>query len=184
MNSLLERLKGGSLISDGNANEVAEAVLEDNRLLPLLAEGLQDADNVVRARTAHALEKVSRQKPEIISRLIPDLIKTAQADSVPMVRWHIPMIFTNIDLDGTAEKAVFSALFRLLDDKSTLVKNWAISAIVILSRKSEVWRVEALRRLQTEARNQSASVKVRIGKAIDILRYNRPIPQGWYKGQQ
>ncbi len=183
MNDLLKRLQGGSLISDGNANEVAGRVLEDPSLLPILAEGLRETDEVVRARTAHSLERISRRKPEIVERLVPELVKLALTDPVPMVRWHIPMIFASIDVWGESEREVFSTLFRLLADKSVFVKSWTVAALVVLARKREVWREETLLRLEALTRDPSVSVRSRAAKAVDILRYNRPLPTGWYKGQ-
>ena len=63
MNKLLSGLEGGSLISNGDANLVADEVLKNNELLSDLLEGLNEPNNVVRARTTHALEKISRTNP-------------------------------------------------------------------------------------------------------------------------
>ena len=60
MNELSALLTGGDLRSDGEADTVADKVLESLDLFDRLFEGLSESDDVVRARTAHALEKISR----------------------------------------------------------------------------------------------------------------------------
>jgi hypothetical protein len=87
MNAPLRRLSGGNLQSDGRADDVARQVLRHPHLLGQLAEGLRDQDNVIRARTAHALEKISRTCPERLLVLLPQFIDLALRDQVPMVRW-------------------------------------------------------------------------------------------------
>jgi hypothetical protein len=64
MNTLLQKLSGGDLRSNGRAEEVAERVTRNPRLLEQLLEGLSEPDDVIRARTAHALERVSRKNQD------------------------------------------------------------------------------------------------------------------------
>ena len=54
MNELIEMLRGGDLRSDGQANEVAEMVLEHPGLFDELFAGLWESDAVIRARPAAA----------------------------------------------------------------------------------------------------------------------------------
>jgi hypothetical protein len=95
MNNLLTKLSGGDLRSDGRANEVAEELLKNPQLIDTLFTGLSESDDVIRARTTHALEKISRTNPELLQEIIPWLIKLAYEDKVPMVKWHLAMIFGN-----------------------------------------------------------------------------------------
>ena len=65
MNQLLEWLSGGDLRSDGIPSEVADLVLEQLHLIPDLLEGLEKSEDVIRGRTADALEKVARERWDI-----------------------------------------------------------------------------------------------------------------------
>jgi len=67
MNSLLRLLEGGDLRSDGRADEVAGEIIENPKLFNLLWDGIYESDDIVRAKTAHALEKVSRELPELFT---------------------------------------------------------------------------------------------------------------------
>jgi hypothetical protein len=184
MNHLLEKLTGGSLISDGQANEVADSVLDEPDRMPLLLEGLQSKDNVVRARTVHALERISRNAPESLVDVLPDLLKMAVNDPVPMVRWHIPMILANIRIEAPAIDAVFTTLFKMLEDKSIFVVTWAIVSLVILSRNRAKWRVKTIDNLRQMETNPSKAVRTKVAKAREILANGRPLPQGWYKAKK
>lgn len=53
---------------------------------------------MVRGRTAHALEKVSRVHPELFKEYTDRLIEFTKNDSLPFVLWHRAMLFVNLDL--------------------------------------------------------------------------------------
>jgi len=181
MNHLLEQLQGGTLVSDGAANEVADIVLADPTLLEKLVEGLKISDDVIRARTTHALERISRVQPDLLASLWPELINLAVNDPVPMVRWHIPMIFSNLNLNGTDFEISLSVLFRLLKDKSVFVKNWTIAGLTVFGKNKRFRREEIILNLKTMAGDPAKSVRVRAAKAIQILENDQPLPSGWYK---
>ena len=92
MSLILDWLDGGDLRSDGLSDEVAELVLKNLHLLDELVEGLSVPDDVVRGRTADALEKISRSRPEMMVDHLPMLLRMGKEDMVPMVRWHIAMM--------------------------------------------------------------------------------------------
>ena len=88
MNELIEMLSGGNLQSDGRANDVADKVVRHPNLFNQLVYGLSESDDVVRARTAHALERISRTHPGMVLGLLPQFVEMAVKDHVPMVKWR------------------------------------------------------------------------------------------------
>jgi hypothetical protein len=64
--SLLALFTGGDRRSIGRADEVAAAVLQSPGLFPQLIKGLWSTDSLVRMRAADAVEKISREKPELL----------------------------------------------------------------------------------------------------------------------
>ena len=182
MNELLGKLGGGDLRSDGRADEVAEEVSKNPQLLDRLIEGLSESDDVIRGRTAHALEKISRTNPEMLTGLTPQFIKLATEDKVPMVRWHFAMIFANIALSGKETDAIISSLFHLLKDESVFVRSWSIASLAILGRKNKSRRREIIGRIKVLQNDKSIAVRTRADKAIKILENeNEPIPASWSK---
>jgi len=180
MNDLLEVLQGGDLRSDGHANEVAGDVIQDPALFPLLLDGLDEEDDVVRGRTAHSLEKVARSLPELFDGLLSRLIKQALDDKLPMVKWHLTMLFVNLNLSETGE--VISTLYLLLEDKSVFVKAWTISSLTILALENPNKKNEIISKLKVLENDKSAAVRNRTSKALQTLKGGEPLPKGWLKG--
>jgi hypothetical protein len=182
MNELLHLLSSGTLQSDGRASEVADGVLKDPGLFDLLVDGLSEEDEVIRGRTAHALERISRTQPEWVVELLPQLLDQALIDPVPMVRWHLAMTFANLPIPPSQADGIFTTLYRMLKDPSVLVKSWAIVSLTLLSRRYETRRLEILKELQVLADDPSLAIRNRINKTKKILLdVNEPIPAGWIK---
>ena len=100
MNTLLEMLQGGDIRSDGRGDEVAEIVLDDPDRFDELYAGLEEPDEVVRGRTAHTLEVVARSNPELLAPHSGELIALSQQEDLPMVVWHLAMIFGHLGVLG------------------------------------------------------------------------------------
>lgn len=84
-NPILDKLKGGSLISDGRADDVADEVLQHPDRFPMLMEGLSVSNDVVRGRAAHALEKVARIHPHWF---MPHIDRIIQLEWVIRCPWR------------------------------------------------------------------------------------------------
>jgi len=182
MNDLLLNLEGGKLASDGKANEMADDVIRNPQLMSKLVEGLSESDDLVTARTAHALERISRKKPELLQGLTSSLVKLAETDKVPMVRWHIAMILGNMEFSKKEIDAVLSALLLLLEDKSVFVKSWAMASLVFWGRRIRSKRREIAARIKAFQDDRSTAIRTRATKALRVLENeNEPIPSGWIK---
>ena len=182
MNTLLERFTSGDLRSDIMASEVAAEVINDLSLLPDLTAGLNEKDPVVRARTADALEKVTRQRPGVIKDKLPTLVRMALTDPVPMVRWHMAMIFSNLDLEHDEKVWIVDTLIQMLGDISEFVKNWTISSLCILGRQLPELREKILDNVKYLEDDDSMAVRSRVQHALACLEdVEKPLPTGWSK---
>lgn len=181
MNDLIRLLQGGDLRSDGAGDEVAEDVILNVELFDLLLDGLYEADDLVRGRTAHALEKVSRVHPELFKKHTPELIKIAANDNLPIVSWHLAMLFVNLNLLPDERKDVISTLLYLLDNKSVFVKSWSISSLTILAMEDEGDKEMIISRIKKLEDSKSTAVRNRVSKALKTLEEGDPLPKGWYK---
>jgi len=182
MNNLLEMLSGGNLQSDGRANEVAEQVVRNPNLFSKLAEGLWEPKDLVRARTAHAIERISRAHPEMVLSLLPKFIELSVRDAVPMVKWHIAMIFGNLTVSDEQQDEILAALFQMLKDTSVFVKSWSIVSLTILGHKDTSKRRKIINKLKYLQNDKRISIRSKAIKALTVLRdVNEPIPAGWVK---
>ena len=184
MNQILEWLSGGDLRSDGLANEAAEAVLKNTQLFDDLYAGLSMPDDVIRGRTADALEKVARQRPELLVAHLPELADISNTDRVPMVKMHLAMIFGHLAFYEEHGDMIRSTLFTLLEDESVFVKSWAIVSLCIIARlypadcDSIIMRVAPLRT------DSSTALRSRARNALNLLtNEDSPFPKGWIKSE-
>jgi HEAT repeat protein len=185
MNELLQYLTGGDLRSDGNANEVASIILDNPCLISDLLDGLHESNDVVRGRTADALEKVSRDKPEYLVKEFSQFLRMAKTDSVPMVRWHAAMILTNLlALEQNIDK-IGATLMMLLADPNAFVRSWAIAGLCILGRKYPKKRKRIIASLSDLQDDASIAVRHRAAKALKLLTNDQlPMPAGWVKSRR
>jgi len=185
MTQLVDWLGGGDLRSDGMAGEVARWVLERPPLLEELLVGLSVPDDVIRGRTADALEKISRERPELLVDSLRSLERAARRDPVPMVRWHLAMVLTNMVGFREQVGSITNTLAGLLKDESVFVKSWTLTGLCIVGRIYPRKRPAILRRLGPLQSDGSRAVRVRATKAVRLLLDDRlPLPTGWIKSQR
>ena len=183
MNALIERLKGGDIRSDGEANDVAADVLNHPKLFALLYAGLAEPDDLVRGRSAHALEQVSRSKPDLLLPYLDQLAAQSAEDPLPMVRWHLAMIFANLAVFEEQIEPLSSALFRLLDDNSVFVKSWAVSSLTIIGRRYPGLRAQVTEEIKALRSESGKAIQSRVRIALDVLENDLEIPPHWIKSE-
>jgi hypothetical protein len=183
VNILLERLKGGDIRSDGDANDVAADVLNHPALFEQLYAGLAVTDDVVRGRSAHALEQVSRSKPALLLPQLDQLVAQSTEDPLPMVRWHVVMIFANLSIYEEKLDMMTPALFLLLEDESVFVKSWAISSLTIIGRCYPYYFLKVIEKLKPLRADSSKAIQTRVRIALDVLENDLDIPSHWVKSE-
>jgi hypothetical protein len=185
MGQILEWLSGGDLRSDGMSNEAADFVLKNPEIFNELFEGLSVSDDVVRGRTADALEKISRKRPDMLVDRLPKLLQVAEEDHVPMVKMHLAMIFGHLVLYEERLRDLISILFILLEDESVFTRSWAIVSLCIMARKYPEESKQILERIEPIQSDQSIAMRTKARKAVDLLTNTRtPFPKGWIKSEQ
>ncbi len=167
MNEILDKLSGGDLRSEGRAAEVALEIIDNSSLLAALTEGLHSDDKVIRARTCMTMEVVSRERSDLLSSTIPQLIELASTDTVSQVRWHIAEIFGNVPVSDDDTEQIIPILFEYLGDKSKIVKYCAVQTLGILGKKSSR-RKEIVSRISV-LKNESKSLTKAVHKALENL---------------
>ena len=124
MASILDKLSGGDLRSIGKSNEVIEQVLKNPALFGELFSGMKNADPVIRARAADAVEKVSRLHPEYLQPFKSKIIREIAPISQQEVRWHVAQMFSYLNLTVLEKSKIIDLLIGWLatETKSKIVK--------------------------------------------------------------
>jgi HEAT repeat protein len=182
MNEVLSWLEGGDLRSDGMADQAAEFILENPQLLEELVDGLMSESDLIRGRTADALEKVARKKPDIILKHIPQLIKIVKSDRVPMVKMHLAMLFGHLVPCDQKISEITNALLTLLKDESVFTKSWTITSLAIIGIKYPSRRELVHNKIAQLEADESIAIRTRVRMALEVLEEeNKIFPKGWIK---
>ncbi len=97
--ALLKKLQGGDRRSIGKVDEVVDQVLRSGFLFEELIDGMLVDDPLIRMRSADAVEKITRLKPEWLKPYKKILIQLANISSQQEVRWHMAQILPRLSLD-------------------------------------------------------------------------------------
>lgn len=185
MNQMFYWLSGGDIRSDGPSNEVASLVLKNEQLYDELLENIMVEEDIVRGRAADALEKIARSRPDLLVEDLALLIKVGHEDTVPMVRWHIVMIFGHLALYDEQIGQLTKALLDFLQDKSIFVKSWSIVSLCIIGRVYSDENTRIMQAIIPLEHDNSVAIRSKVKKAIPLMMNSKmPFPKGWVKSTQ
>lgn len=159
-------LKGGDRRSIGRSNQVAKLVLGEPRRFPQLIECLWSDDPKVRMRAADAAEKVSVVRPKLLKPYKTELLGLLNEAEQIELRWHLALIVPRLDLSGPQRVRAAAALHRYLEDRSSIVKTFALEGLAGLARQDASLRGTAKRILEESLRTGTAAMKARARKLL------------------
>lgn len=162
-------LDGADRRSIGRANEVIRLVLKNPKLFRELIASLWHENPLVRMRAADAAEKVSAQKPRLLDRYKSQLLGLLAETEQIEVRWHLAQMVPRLKLTARERQGAAAALRHYLDDRSSIVRTWALNALVKLSRHDESLRPEAKQLVEEALHSGSAAMKARARKLLKIF---------------
>ena len=164
--SLLDRLAGGDRRSLGRAEEVAGAVARAPELLPHLVQGLEATDQCVRMRAADALEKVTREHPEWLRPFKRRLLRLAAGGTQQEVRWHLAQLLPRLPLRGAERKEAIAILDAYLEDRSAIVRTFALQALADVGGDDPATALMVRRRIARAAESGTPAMQARARKLI------------------
>lgn len=180
MDKISELLRSGDLRTDGNADQVAELIINDTKRLPELLPCLDHPDSVIRAHAAHAIEVITRTKPELLVGDARRLILRAESDAYPIVRWHMAMALGNMAAHLKDAVPSTDTLLGCLKDTSPLVRSWSVYSLVVIGRAHPGQSARIITALRTHERDHSPAVRSRINRAVTLLQFpDLPLPGSW-----
>jgi len=164
--SFHDLLAGGDRRSIGNSNRVAGLVLKNpDRFLELM-DCLLGSDPVVRMRAADAAEKVSVKQPAILARFKRELLDLAEQTTQAEVRWHLALMIPRLALGRGEKDRAMVAMRRFLNDRSSIVKTFALQALADMSRGDRDLETDVLVLLERAASSGTAAMKARSRKLL------------------
>ena len=185
MNTILDRLSGGDLRSDGAADQAAEAVLQHPALIGDLVTGLDSPEAVIRGRTADALEKIARSRPDLTIGHLPLLLSLLKEDTVPMVRMHLAMMLGHFTEYSEYVDTIIPALLQALDETRVFTKSWAIVSLCIYARNYPRYWEEIAKKIAELSTNPSKAIQTKVRYAMEVLSDDEiQFPKGWVRSKR
>ena len=166
---LLAKLTGGDRRSIGRSNEVAAEAQAHPELIPILVEGLSSEDLLIRMRAGDALEKATRQRPDLLEPHRSLLLSLATTTAEQELRWSLAQMLPRIQWSAEDRKKVVETLFGYLADKSTIVKVMALQALSDLTRQDPSLTSTVVQAIHQESVAGRPAVQARGRKLLRTL---------------
>jgi hypothetical protein len=169
LENLTVRLTGGDRRSTGRADGIARETLANPTLAPLLVALMRHTDPVVRMRAADALEKASREQPELLAPSAETLLREIGPMEQQEIRWHVALMIPRLPLDASLRAEAVTLLRGYLDDRGRIVVVEALTALTALARDDAELSAWLMPELERAARSDAPSVRNRARRLLKIL---------------
>ena len=170
MTDILKKLRGGDLRSIGQANEVAQEIEKNSALFGAVFSGLYDRDPVVKMRSADVIEKVTKNKPELLSGYTSQVISILVSAEQQEVCWHLAQVAPRLECTANEENEIIEALKRCLLHKSKIVIVSAMESLAILSERNSSILNEVIEIIKVQKENGSPAIQARGRKLLERLK--------------
>ncbi len=162
-------LRGGDRRSIGRSDEVKRLVMRQPERFPEIVESLWDEDPVIRMRAADAAEKVTLARPELLNPHKQELLGLLDEAEQIELRWHLALMVPRLTLSGPERARAAAALQRYLEDRSSIVKTFALQGLVDFARQDARLLETAKRAVEESLKTGTAAMKARARKLLKEL---------------
>lgn len=161
LQTIAAMMEGTDRRSIGRSDEVAQLVLKEPRRFRELIKCLWHESPIVRMRAADATEKVSAKMPRLLDRHKPELLGLLAETEQIELRWHLAQMVPRLRLTAPERRRAAAALQSYLEDRSSIVKTFALQALADLARDDAVLRRKVHLLLDDALRTGTPAMKAR-----------------------
>jgi hypothetical protein len=169
---ILTLLRGGDRREIGRSDEVAAIVSKKPALFPKLFRGLWSEDRLVRMRAADAIEKITRTSHDLLQPYKKELLGLMAESDEQEVRWHLAVMVPRVRLTPKERQLAVSLLNTYLEDRSSIVKTFALQGLADLAVRDESIRPQIIELLRESERNGTPAMRARSRKLLVKLERN------------
>ena len=166
---LIMKLRGGDRRSIGRVPEVVREVSKKPELAGELVVGILSDDPIIRMRASDALEKVSKDRPALLTPFKKVLLSAATESDQQEVRWHLAQMLPRLELSRQEFQDVVFILRGYLADKSAIVKVCALEALVELAARDHDLILSVRPVIEDACRHGSPAMRSRGRKLLKVL---------------
>jgi hypothetical protein len=170
MSNIVNKLRGGDRRSIGRSDEVAAEISISSRLFAQVFEALLEPDPLVRMRAADAVQKASAKRPELLQPYKRTILRKVAAIDQQEVRWHVAQMLPLLRMTCKERDLAVAILLEYLEDKSSIVRTFAMQALVDFALQDQRLRARVVPLLEFLTDNGSAAMRSRGRKLLAMLR--------------
>ena len=167
--NILALLGGGDRRSTGRSDQIAQMASENPRLFSELIKGLWSEHAVLRMRAADAAEKVTRNRPELLRSYKNELLGLMAEEKQAELRWHLAAMVPRLPLNARERRLAASLLTSYLEDRSSIVKTFALQGLADLAQQDAVIRPGVIEVLRVATRCGTPAMIARSRKLLAKL---------------
>jgi hypothetical protein len=169
MRSILNKLRGGDRRSIGRSNEAVREISNNPKLFAQVVSAMLDPNPLIRMRAADAIEKASALHPKLLHPYKRTILNKIAGIPQQEVRWHVAQIIPRLRLTPKERDQATAILFDYLDDKSSIVKTFAMQALADISQDDSRLRQRIVPVLEFLAANGTPAMRARGRKLLKTL---------------
>jgi hypothetical protein len=166
---LLDSLRGGDRRMVRGVDDAIAAVEQDPALIVQLIAGMQSDDPLIRMRSADAAEKLTATHPDWLQLhkrvLLNQIAKSEQQE----VRWHVAQMLPRLRLTPTERRRAVSLMLGYLDDKSKIVRTFAMQALSDLAMQDQTLVPQVMGVIESQMADGSPAMRARGKKLLAQL---------------
>jgi len=117
-------------------------------------------------RAADAAEKVTLARPELLNPHKLELLGLLDEAEQIELRWHLALMVTRLALSGPERARAAAPLQRYLEDRSSIVRTFALQGLADFARQDASLRESVRRTLEESLRAGTAAMKARARKLL------------------
>ena len=159
-------LRGSDRRSIGRSNFVVKLVLRAPKRFAEVIKCLWSDDPVVRMRAADAAEKASAAQPELLKPYKTELLGLLAEEEQIELRWHLAQMIPRLPLTQSERRRMADALQLYLEDRSSIVRTFALQALADISRNDAELRPRVREILEQSVVRGTAAMKARARKLL------------------
>ena len=169
MTNILDDLRGGDLRSIGRANEIADKVEQNSALFGEVFKGLYDNDPIVRMRSADVIEKVTKNKPQLLRGFTSKIISILASAEQQEICWHMAQIAPRLACTKNEVNQIIKILKRYLSHKSKIVNVSAMESLAVFTQINSSILNEVIEIIKEQEKTGSPAVQSRGRKLLKRL---------------
>lgn len=163
-------LRGGDRRSIGRSNQVVKLVSRAPSRFAELIQCLWSEDPIVRMRAADAAEKVTAVQPAFLKPYKTELLGLLAETEQIELRWHLAQMIPRLPLTQGERRRAADILQLYLEDRSSIVRTFALQALANLSRSDAGLRTRVRGILVQSLVRGTAAMKARARKLLKELK--------------